>query len=614
MGREGERRRALSAPRPAAIAQAPRRCYQTAMLGRRSLRWTLVGAASLWLVSLLVSRSGSLAGDPYAVYFPIAQNLSAGHLLSGFGPLGVGIGRLPGFPILLTLAGGLTSDLVRAAQLANLLAAGVILVVGTRLVEQERLHPLVTAAVVLPVVANYEFARSVLESLPDMTYLGLYVGAIALLTKEATAPSVRTSFDAGLVAGLGASIRLNGVAMLGAGVAAIVWSARTNAVRRGAAFAAGFLLGALPIAWASFGLAQAGIRYPRNEAHRLVDGAQGTWTAWASLVSSGAAEVFPRLRSLMTSTVAGLGLWGLAYGAFVLRRPVARVTLVATVAMLAMLLPLHYEGRYYLFALAPLWAAAVAFLLGLAQRLDQKPWVGALVALILIVSQAGEKATRSWKENVREEAVDRQFQAGCAALKGPAGAPRIVGITPDRYAYSRFLGCVRPEVEYPELLLVPTTSSAVGLDYFLFWDGQHFAPPFTEVTRAAAFVFGRAPARAPTEGARRALPHPALSVTTPTLGGCPSAELALPPGTHAVEVAVQTHAPLVARVLLTSGGAEREGLLAGPGRVALPVSPGSAQATLRLCPADPLRYPGTIRLTGVEAVTAIQPAAEGLPE
>jgi hypothetical protein len=576
----------------------------------RTAAWAGAAASALAIALLAIHRTGSLAGDPFAVYFPVAQNLLRGFRLDAFGPLWHGPGRQPGLPMLIALVAeiGAFSDLFRAAELLSVV--GAITTLAIMLGASARLgggpRPVLAAALIA--LSSWPFVRAALEALPDMACLGLTALTIALLA----ARSSWAPWLAGASAGLAALIRPNGIVLLPAGLLAIALERRADRGRALTGFVLAFALGLSPLAAPMVGLGAHGMTYPipSTKGTILIREDESYLFGLLRQTARGLIALPDRLRRAASLPVLLLGAPALVWGAVVRRESIAVVALIVFVAMCGSLLPLHFEARYYLFAFAML---AVAAPLGLEAMLLRSMRLArtrsgpalAFAALLLgLLVWTGREVVR---EVPAEQRVVLEFERLCVGLGrlGPSrDAPVTVGARPADYLYSLFRECPHPARQPSRVVLVSAGLTDPGLDAYLSPAGQ--APAGAEVGAIGGNVLTALPSPPRLLTSTRAtslLENWAFRVPKERGEGCERRPLRLSPGPHRLIARLGSDLPLAATLEVLRAGSSTVGAVrlvgAGSGRPAVQAAfeagpEGIAEA--RLCAADPLRAPGTIVL------------------
>jgi hypothetical protein len=318
--------------------------------------------------------------DFYGAYGPGALALQHGHIdPTRYGVVG------PVYEMVLALAGLGLRDLFVTAELISLVAMCATLLAWSRIV-QRRAGPFTALVTVLLLATNAQFFRYGWAATTDALALALQAGALALLL-GGEVPARRAAL-AGLVAGLAFLTRYNSVALLPAGIAAVLlgWTETPAPSRRAAAlaFAGGFFAPVVP--WASYTMASGAhfaFQLHHNIAYEVFAHARGIkWdtyqrtlqpqfpTPWSVLARDPGAvlarvgfNVFDHMRldarlltGLPLAIAAVAGLWlGRAGGALA---RLAGVWLAAGLLFLT-LVPAFHSERYSL-AMLPAWAALAA--------------------------------------------------------------------------------------------------------------------------------------------------------------------------------------------------------------------------------------------------------------
>ena len=350
--------------------------------------------------------------DFYGAYGPGALALQHGHLdPTRYGVVG------PVYEMVLALVGLGLRDLFVTAELVSLAAMCATLLAWSRIVRR-RAGPLTALVTVLLLATNAQFFRYGWAATTDALALALQAGALALLLGGQAPP--RRAALAGLVAGLAFLTRYNSVALLPAGIVAVLlgWTETPASSRRSGslAFAAGFLAPVVP--WASYTMlsgAHFAFQLHHNIAYEVFAHARGIkWdtyqrtlqpqfpTPWSVLAHDPGAvlarvgfNVFDHMRldvrlltGLPLAIAAIAGAWlGRAGGAL---GRLAGVWLAAALLFLT-LVPAFHSERYSL-AMLPAWAALAALALtsprlALVLRAgDLRVWLKPALALLVIAS------------------------------------------------------------------------------------------------------------------------------------------------------------------------------------------------------------------------------------
>jgi len=426
---------------------------------RPSLRVALAGGvtvlvATAWLLMLARVRTAGVAGDPWAVYYPVAQGLWRGDGITAFASLTRSGIRMPGFPVALALAATVRPNLIEAGQLVGILAAGATVALvfwGTR-----RLGGSVLAAVAaaLVVALHTETARSSLEALPDMLFVALLgaslAAALRLVDTDDEAMARRRALTLGLLADAAFLTRPNGLALVAAlpvALAVVLPMPRRTAVLR--RYGLGVAVGLAPWVGLMLGLRLHGISYPQlylgashaiEAAAREVGPVGGVFLAtWRGLLGQPA-----RITSTVPWWLALVGLGAVAWRAWQApavgdpaRAAAPRLVVVVGLVMGGLLVPMHFEPRFYLF-LSPLLVPAAALAAeGLARRRGRAR-LAPVAALALLVPALVIEAPRTRADNAREAGFGQEIRAVAQTLErlgkgsdhlpvvGVAGAPRFL--------------------------------------------------------------------------------------------------------------------------------------------------------------------------------------------
>jgi tetratricopeptide (TPR) repeat protein len=347
--------------------------------------------------------------DFYGSYGPGALAMQHGHLdAARYGVVG------PVYEMVLALGGFVFRDLFFTAELLSLAAMCATLLFWARIV-RHRAGALAALVTVLLLAGNAQFFRYGWAATTDALALALQSGSLALLLGGPVAR--RRAALAGLVAGLAFLTRYNSVALLPAGVVALLlgWTGAPAADRRATclAFAAGFLAPVAP--WVGYSLVSGAhftFQLHHNIAYEVFARSRGiTWdayqrtlqpqfpTPWSVLARDPGAvlarvgiNVFDHLQldaarlagwPLALAALAGLAL-GRAGGAL------ARLSGAwLTCALLFLTLVPAFHSERYSLAVLPAWAAlaslaftspraALVFVAG-ARRVWLKPALALLV-------------------------------------------------------------------------------------------------------------------------------------------------------------------------------------------------------------------------------------------
>ncbi len=354
--------------------------------------------------------------DFYGSYGPGARRLLQGHIdASRYAVVG------PLFEMLLAAVGLVVHDLFFAAELIAVGAMTLTLWCWHSLFAR-RAGRLVALVAVLFVASNAQFFRFAWSVTTDAPALAFQAAALwALFGARAGSASPRRVFAAGVLAGAAFLTRYNGIALLPAGVIALLlgWDEAAgeapggSRVRRALLFAAGF---AAPIApWLAFSLSHGGatrFQLHHNIAYEVFARPNGiVWdvyerdmepqfpTLWSVIARDPMAvasrmlfNAFDHLRldaqklaGGALAVVAAAGIW-FAWRDGVLWR--TRGALAAMVLLFFTLVPAFHSERYSL-AMLPMWALFAASLFAsprFALVVVRIPWKLALVLVVLVPS------------------------------------------------------------------------------------------------------------------------------------------------------------------------------------------------------------------------------------
>jgi hypothetical protein len=444
-------------------------------------------AVAVLLTLLAMQRPFTIAGDPHAVYFPIVRGLFAKHGTFSFAHLADAGLRMPLYPVVLALAAWIMPTLVAAAQLVGI-AAAVAVIAWSVSASVRRGAPLFAAGLAgLAQAAHPNFLRSSLEPLPDMLYLALFVAALALAIRcveEVEAEGEAPLVWAGVLGGAGFLVRVNGIALVIGVLFYLLFFVRgTLQMRalRGLHYGKGVAIVLLP--WLVIIAAlQPDVIYPRLDL-----GASGSFgdagqvsklAGIAHAVWVGAKDQPARIVQVMPWWMAIAGIVALMVAAR--RSSAARLVAVVTLAMLGMLIPMHFEPRYYLFVPAVLFPASALGVTFLIRRFGAvKALAGFAVATILA---AGFGVRNAWGELSSESGVGAELEQICAKAldlsRRTPDRPWVIGIE-SGHLYSNLRTCPYGQgrsTGKPPFLLVRSNSDWAGLDAF-FTSGGH-GPPF----------------------------------------------------------------------------------------------------------------------------------------
>lgn len=383
--------------------------------------WALVAAFGAVLLAIVFGphRVGDVftETDFYGAYGAGARALQGGHLdPSRYGVVG------PLHELVLALAGFVVRDLFLAAELVSVAAAVAALLLWHR-IARERAGAAPALFTVAFLATNAQFLRYGYAATTDLLALAVQAGSLALLLTGGG--SARRVFAAGALAGLAFLTRYNTVALLPAGVLALLlgWAAAPGGARaRGAAlFAAGWLAPVLP--WMAISMASGAkfaFQLHHNIAYDVFAKSKGIawdtyqrelqpqfptpWSVFArdpgAVIARMAANVGDHLlldaRKLVGVPVALAALAGLALAWADATLARLRPVLLAGALLFLALVPAFHNERWSLAAL-PAWALLAATAFGspkLALAIDagggRRVWLKALLAAVPLLLAARE--------------------------------------------------------------------------------------------------------------------------------------------------------------------------------------------------------------------------------
>lgn len=404
---------------------------------RPTLRGALVGGVTVliaiaWLVTLARVRTAGVAGDPWAVYYPVAQGLWRGDGITAFAPLTRSGIRMPGFPVALALAAAVRPNLVEAAQVVGILAAGVTVALVFWSTRRLGGSVLAAAGAGLVVALHTETARSSLEALPDMLFVALFgatlAAALKVVESDDAPTALRRAVALGLLADAAFLTRPNGLAVVAALPVALGVVlpplGRAAVLRR---YGAGVAVGLVPWFGLMLGLRLHGISYPQlylGASHAIEAAARQVGPVAGVLLAAGRGilDQPARISSTVPWWLALVGLGAVVAQAW--RRPTVsdpvraaapRLAAIVGLAMGALLVPMHFEPRFYLF-LAPLFVPAAALTAeGLARR-SRRGRLAPVASLLLLVPALVLEAPRSRADNALEAGFGQEIRAVAESL------------------------------------------------------------------------------------------------------------------------------------------------------------------------------------------------------
>ncbi|MBK8011962.1 MAG: glycosyltransferase family 39 protein [Deltaproteobacteria bacterium] len=557
---------------------------------------------------------------------------------------------MPVYPLALTAFGWVVDDLVEASHLLGLLSVFVTLTSLYVLARRAGAGALRGLAAVFAVATAPQIVQASLESLPDglaLTWLML-----ALVFAYGRPPS-SGFFLSGVFSGLAFATRLNLLAvvpLLGF-VAARRVDVNAESRRRSLyRYALGLLLGVAPFLFVVVALRTLHLSYPFFSlaiSHTLTDSAGakpsvfGALSALLSALLSAIIDTPKRLGGTLSPLLAiactlvllvpvlrfflrGLRrersapsgersscvarvrrLWMERNSRNMERQPLfQRLDVLAWVIVLLLcgpLLAMHYEPRYYLFAIP----MAVLFLV-----CQPKESLGLAKADVIVL---GLCMSGVWGMIQSEHAVKRDASSGaewaalCAQLVqlgDPVHAP-VISLVDESERWSALRFCPRPlaSKRVPGVRLVHSTAKAWGIDAFLLpgppggpryriVSGRPLPKPETEIH----------PAENPIEAlvARPMDPLPTLVVELPARprDACKETEVDVPRGRHALELDLALKDPFVARIVVTTDKDSRDLWSARAARLSTGALESAGGAwRVRLCAVDENAARGRLSVT-----------------
>jgi hypothetical protein len=571
--------------------------------------------AVVWLVTLARVRTAGVAGDPWAVYYPVAQGLWRGDGVAAFAPLTRSGIRMPGFAVALALAAAATPNLVQAAQIVGILAAAAT--AGLVFWGARRLGGSLLAAVAsaLVVALHTEAARASLEALPDMLFVALFCATLAmalvLLASVDEASARRRALALGLLATAAFLTRPNGLALLAAvpvGLGVVITGPRRRLVLR--RYGVGVGVGLVPWVALMLGLKLHGISYPQlsiNASHAIEAASRSAGPVGGVFLAiwRGILDQPERVNSTVPWWLALLGL-----GAIVARswRPAgpadaegagrvtaARLTLVVGLFMGGLLVPMHFEPRFYLF-LAPLLVPAAALAVeGLARRAG-RAGVAPVAALGLLVPALVVEIPVTRADNRREAGFGEEIRTVALALAGPglgSGHLPVVGVSgAPRFLSSRTMPTPMRDGTR-SALVVQGSPTDRGLDLWMSLPGEErpagLGAPVAEPIGHSIFT---APVRvrsAASDASGRVVPL-AFDLVLPQKRTCIDREMELGvSGRYRVVAAVEVPRDTAAHLGVSQGGREASTWTSQSGRVELgELDLDRGPSRLTLCASDHL--------------------------
>jgi hypothetical protein len=520
---------------------------------------------AVWLIALAVGWPISIAGDPQGVYFPVVQGLWAGDGIASFASLYYGAGRMPGVPLVVAIGAVFTEDLARAAQIFGVIAAMAMAYLVAELARLLKIPVFAAAGALVVTATSVVFVSSSLEALPDLGCALAVVIALRLLLAEEPRP-----FWIGFVAGIALLFRFNAIALV---VIAPFCAAMIDPRRKRAALLAlaGIAVAGLPIAVIGIGLKQYGISYPNIYIEAANISATEKVDSFVAIRAAlrGLADTPRRLFDAFGVAAAGVALLVIAA-----REKRFRPPLLALLAMLALITPLHYEARYYLFLLAPAALAMFAF----AAR---SKWVVAGLALWV----AAFNIYATYTQTIDTRTVAKELAALCASIE----PEQIAGIDPELYRYTHLKHCPTAQKTRAKARLSPAAPTDRGINV---WIGKE-APPNAQPIAAGLTLraYRLEPTKTSTTG-RTLAEHAGWELDLPKRPGraCETKTFDAPARALTVVAHLEATPPLIAELSIG------ETRLRGADNVLHARISATEKITATLCAADPLRAKGKVRV------------------
>jgi dolichyl-phosphate-mannose-protein mannosyltransferase len=588
-------------------------------------RVLVLAGAAIWLAVLAKQRPIAISGDPYGIFFPVVQGIVRGHGLSSFAPLWRGPLKMPGWPILISVFGVFEDDLIAAAQMAGALCAMVTLAVMAWALKRTGASAIEIIVAAALAATSPVFARAAMEPLPDMAACAaLALTAYFLIRGLETPPSAARSdrpaskllFFAGASAGAAVLFRVNALALYPAGLVAIAVHERATRWRRVLAFSAGFIAAGLVGATPTIALfATRGIVVPHLFI-RYIDNNIGEASGFDSFVKiceHGLKETVFRVRWAMQWPIAAIGVAGMTV-AIVRKRQLESIVAAAILFfMLGVLVPIHFEARYYVYAIPILAAAFVATYAAAVRRFHVPSAIAIGLVATIGSASALHQGRRSLRLARREVKADAPFRALCDRLieaERKKGRPVMIGISPVFYTFERLRMCPTPRARPEPVVVVPAGPDDAGID---FWLARETASPSAWAPVASAgdrTLFERTAENqgywrwigsARTSSRSQNLLEEAWRLRAPVRPSesCERRVVDPPPGDYRAAIAIAAEPPLTGRLTLRSGAHQRT--VWGTGESSLPVDGdievvAGQKLELTFCIGDPLLSAGEVEI------------------
>jgi len=331
-------------------------------------------------------------GDGYAAYFPVVWGLQDGQGLSSFLSLEYGFVRPPGYALCLFFATFLTGDLAAGVALVTVTSALIGLLAYRQILLRLGFSKGSAALAIVSLCVSEAFLHAMTASVPDPPYFAVVMLAVLLGMRPGSALICATI---GFLAAAGLFLRANGLYLL-----PICLLPFLGSFRHLAAYACGALLPLLAWSYTSLEVKDVAFWLPSGPTGFDIQAYHPEVVAGASdLLDAFAREPLRTLGRLVVRAFI-TGPWDLALGAW---WPVGLLSLAALPAALRrrdrtalfvwlivvagwlVLVPVHYEPRYYIIQASALSAGA-AFTVGSVVQQPRARRFAILAAPLLILS------------------------------------------------------------------------------------------------------------------------------------------------------------------------------------------------------------------------------------
>jgi hypothetical protein len=518
--------------------------------------WIAAGMTAIGLLAYLsilaVVQGETVAGDPLGVYFPVVKGLRSGSGLDAFAPLWRGVARMPGHPLILWAASFLSSDLQGAGAIVGIGCGAIVLLCEALILRRMNAGIVETCAALLLTGAHPLFASATADALPDMPACAAVLASSVLLLDHGS--DRRRALLAGLFAGVATLVRLNLIALALAGPLILRRERRSTLL-----FVAGFVLGLSPLVPITAHLHARGIEVPAFYVDREILGLTGPkeppLTTLLHTLARGLGSLVTNVLDASGWPLAALGSVAIAAGA-INDRPGARTAAVLLVALIAALVPIHFEARYYLWCVPAFAAGAIIAVRAVLERIGLKRSLAlGLIATIALLVTA-ELLARDRSESYAKHEVRAEERTLCAAIiaRLPPDTTAIAGTTKGAYRWSLLRDCPSPHVGPPAFELVEAEADDAGLSFWIAPQSEPAPKGATEIARGknqVAYVLTATIASATSTSARELLTDP-WTVELPRRPDRASSARAfgLAPGHPTIVVKMESTPPFAARLTL----------------------------------------------------------------